>query len=82
MCNIEIFISDTPDSNSKEEEWLCVSGEMFFTREVCKGYRGRWNFGSKAWDAVSKDALPKIVSQAWLCGFPLSWNLNHYGGLM
>jgi hypothetical protein len=81
VCNIEIFISDTPDADGKDEEWLCVSGETFFAREVCKDYGGRWDFSSKAWDAVSKDALPKIVEHAWLRGFPLSGNFNHDGGM-
>ena len=80
MCNIEVFISDeAPGADGKDEEWLCVSGETFFAREVCKDYGGRWDFGSKAWDAVSKEALPKIVEQAWLRGFPLRWNFNHDG---
>ena len=81
MCNIEVFISDAPDAEGKEEEWLCVSGETFFVREVCKDFGGRWDFGSKAWDAVSKDALQKIVEEAWLRGFPLSGNFNHDGSM-
>ena len=36
MCNIEVFISDAPDADGKEEEWLCVSGETFFARDIGK----------------------------------------------
>jgi hypothetical protein len=81
VCNIEVFISDAPDADGKEEEWLSVSGETFFAREVCKDFGGRWDYSNKAWDAVAKDALPKIVEQAWLRGFPLSGNFNHDGGM-
>jgi hypothetical protein len=81
VCNIEVFISDAPDADGKEEEWLTVSGETFFAREVCKDFGGRWDYSNKAWDAVAKDALPKIVEQAWLRGFPLSGNFNHDGGM-
>ena len=53
-----------------------MSGETFSARDIC-----RWDFSTKAWDAVSKDALPKIVEHAWLRGFPLSGNFNHDGGM-
>ena len=79
-CNIEVFLSEeAPDADGKDDTWLCVSGETFFAREICKDYGGRWDFGTKAWDAVSKEALPKILEEAWKRGFPLSGNFNYDG---
>ena len=83
-CNIEVFIDEqAADADGKDDacQWLCVSGETFFARDICKDYGGRWDFGTKAWDAVSKEALSKIVEEAWRRGFPLSGNFNHDGEL-
>ena len=52
---------------------------------LCEGHlqrlRGQVDFGTKAWDAVSKEALLKIVEEAFRRGFPLSGNFNFDGEL-
>eukprot|EP00961_Rhodomonas_salina_P226849 3067061-Rhodomonas_salina.1 len=49
---------DKDDSEENDIEWLTISGDVFFLKNIAKDHGGRWNASDRQWYSINIDALP------------------------
>eukprot|EP00961_Rhodomonas_salina_P209175 2823215-Rhodomonas_salina.1 len=49
---------DQDAGKENDIEWLTISCDVFFLKNIAKDHGGRWNASDRQWYSINIDALP------------------------
>eukprot|EP00961_Rhodomonas_salina_P103095 1386278-Rhodomonas_salina.1 len=52
---------DGDEDNGEDVEWLNLSGEIWYLRNIAKDFGCRWSPTMKQWVSISTEAMPKLL---------------------